>query len=143
MIVAFAVLVLLLSLLAWMGQLMSALAPGIAAKLGLTEPEEEVDPVFFADVRAECIWDSLSLWTLPLAAALLILGEPNWPLFGLVGGGMYVYFAGRCLAQRAAMQRRGIRIGKPPSVKAAYVLMTLWGAAGLVSILLAGHYILD
>ena len=126
-----------LSLLAWGGQIVSATAPQTAARWGLTELETDVDPAFHADVRAECIWDSMSLWTLPLAAALLLLNDRMWTIPGLIGGGMYVYFAGRGIAQRLAMQRRGIRIGEPATVKTAYVFLTLWGAAGIATITVA------
>ena len=35
--------------------MLSALAPRIAEKLGLMEPEADVDSVFYADVRGEAI----------------------------------------------------------------------------------------
>ena len=139
MTVALALCVLLLSLLAWIGQLLSAAAPRFAVRWQLTEGEADIDPAFHADVRAECVWDSLTLWTLAVAAILLLLSEPAWALFGLFGGGMYVYFAGRGIAQRFAMQRRGIRIGKPANVKLAYLLLSLWGLAGAATTVLASY----
>ena len=50
-------------------------------------------------MRGEAIWDSVTLWTLPLAGVLLLLNNPLWVYFGLVGGGMYLYFAGRGLSR--------------------------------------------
>jgi len=132
-----------LSLLGWGGQVISAIAPRAAVRWGLTESETEVDPVFHADSRAECIWDSLSLWTLPLAAVLFLLGEHIWTIPGLIGGGMYVYFAGRGIAQRLTMQRRGMGIGEPQTVKTAYVFLTLWGAAGIATITVASLHLLE
>jgi len=137
MILTLAWLVLVLSLLAWIGQLISLLAPKTAERFGLTEPWDEVDPVFYADGRAECLWDSLTLWTLPLAAFLLILDNPFWILWGFTGGGMYIYFAGRGIAQRITMQLRDIDVGKIPALKTAFIFLALWGCCGMVMIALA------
>ena len=134
MTVVFGVVVFVLSALGWVGQLLTAAAPRLAACVGLTEPESDVDPIFLADVRAETIWDALSLWTLPVAATLLVLDAPSWPIFGLVGGGMFLYFAGRGIAQRIVMQRRGIRIGKPATRRVFYLFLALWGATGATTI---------
>ena len=79
----------------WLGQTISAFSPKFAVKLGLTERESEVDSTFYADVCGEAIWDSVILWTLPVAGILMILNIGIWAYFGLVGGGSYIYFAGR------------------------------------------------
>lgn len=121
---------LLLGLLAWMGQVLSAVAPVAAARMGLTESPEIVDPTFMADIRAECRWDSLTLWTLPLAAALLLVNHEAWQTVGLVGGAVYVYFAGRGVLQRIEMARRRITIGKASNARLYFVFLGLWGAAG-------------
>ena len=93
------------SLLGWLGQAITALSPKVASKLRLTEPESDVDPTFYADVQGEAIWDTIILWTLPVAGILLILNISLWAYFGLVGGGTYLYFAGRGILTRLAMQR--------------------------------------
>ena len=103
----------------------------------MTEPESDVDPTFFVDGRGEAIWDALILWTLPVAGILLILNSPLWAYFGLVGGGMYLYFAGRMIVVRLAMQRRGISIGKPETVKLYNVVLILWGLIAVVTIIMA------
>ena len=110
---------------------------GELAGFGLTEPEADVDPTFYADVRGEAFWDMTILWTLPVAGILLVVNSTWWIYFGLVGGGMYLYFAGRGIAVRLVMQRRGIRIGKPETVKVVYVLLTLWGLIAVVTIIMA------
>ena len=96
-----------------------------------------VDPAFFADIRGEAIWDTLTLWTLPAAGVLLLLNHYWWPYFGLIGGGMYVYFAGRGIFVRLTMQRRGIRIGKPETLKVVYTFLFIWGLIALISIFIA------
>ena len=50
---------------------------------------------------------------------------------------MYLYFAGRGIAARLAMQRRGIRIGKPETLKLYYVFLTLWGLIAVITIIMA------
>ena len=53
------ILLVVFGLIAWGGQVLSVLTPKYAQRIGLIEPEEDVDPVFYADVRAEAKWDSL------------------------------------------------------------------------------------
>ena len=127
----------ILSSIGYFGQVITAFWPDTAARLDLTEPESEVDPAFFADVRGEAFWDTAILWTLPVAGVLLILNSSIWAYFGLVGGGMYLYFAGRGIVVRKEMQRRGIRIGTDDALKVAYVFLTLWGLAAVITIVMA------
>ncbi|MGB3699979.1 MAG: hypothetical protein WA997_01810 [Anaerolineales bacterium] len=127
----------IISSLGWLGQVISAINPILAAKLGLIEPEADVDPSFYADVRGEAYWDAAILWTLPVAGVLLLLNNTAWVYFGLVGGGMYLYFAGRGIVVRRLMQQRGIRIGKPDSLKVIYIFLALWGIAAGITIVMA------
>jgi hypothetical protein len=125
------------SLFAWLGQTITAFSPKVAVKLGVTEPESDVDPTFHVDARGESIWDTMILWTLLVAGLLLMLNNSLWAYFGLVGGGMYLYFAGRGITVRLVMQRRGIRIGMPKTVAAGNVFLILWGLIALVTIIMA------
>ncbi len=130
------VLIILFSLIAWVGQLISAISSEKAQALGLAEEESDVDPVFLTDIKAEAIWDSLMLWTLPLAGILLIINHPWWIYFGLIGGGSYLYFAGRGIIVRIMMQRKGIHIGNPSNIKTAYIFLSIWGIIALTTIVL-------
>jgi hypothetical protein len=130
-------LIILTGILCWSAQVVNAFSPTLAARLGVSEPESDVDPTFFVDGRGEAIWDALILWTLPVAGILLILNSPWWAYFGLVGGGMYLYFAGRMLVVRLMMQRRGIRIGKPGTLKLFNVFLALWGLIAVVTLVMA------
>ena len=132
-----AILIIFALIVCWLAQVINAFSPTLAARLGVTEPESDVDPAVYADGRGEAIWDAMILWTLPAAGILLILNSTLWPYFGLVGGGMYLYFAGRGIAARLAMQRRGIRIGKPETLKLHYVFLTLWGLIAVITIIMA------
>ncbi|MCZ7570265.1 MAG: hypothetical protein M5U01_17005 [Ardenticatenaceae bacterium] len=132
-----AILVLFTLMLGWLAQVINAFLPALAARLGLNEPESEVDATFFVDTRGEAIWDAMIVWTLPAAGILLLVNSPLWPYFGLVGGGMYLYFAGRGIVVRLVMQRRGIRIGQPGTLKLAYGFLTLYGLIGVVTTAMA------
>ncbi|MFA9471388.1 MAG: hypothetical protein ACERNK_12505 [Deltaproteobacteria bacterium] len=125
------------SLLCWGGQAVVCFAPTIGAKLGLSEKEADVEPAFWADVRGEALWDFLTLWTLLVAGVLLIIDHPAWVYFGLIGGSVYVYFAGRGIFTRVTMQRRGLRIGTPQGVKVVFTFLIIWGITGFATIIAA------
>ncbi len=134
---AWGLVILVLGLVAWGGQTISWFAPQAAARWNLTEAEETVEPVFWADVRGEALWDFFTLWTLPVAGILLILDAPAWASFGLVGGGIYIYFAGRGILARLEMQRREFRIGDAANVRLGLVMLGVWGVAGLITVIAA------
>ena len=123
-----------LGLICWVGQSINWVLPDTAARLGLSEAESDVEPVFWADTRAESAWDSLVTWILPAAGLLLLLDVPEWAYFGLVGGGMYLYFGGRGILARLAMTRRGMRIGSEQNVRVNLAFLAVWGVVGLATI---------
>ena len=131
------VLILFTLILCWLGQVINAAAPKFAGQIGLAEPESDVDRTYYLDGRGEAIWDALILWILPVAGILLLLDNPYWAYFGLVGGGMYLYFAGRLLVVRQVMQHHDIRIGKPGTVKLYNGVLILWGLIALITIIMA------
>lgn len=126
-----------LSLLAWGGQTLSFLAPATAARLGLAEAEDDVDPLYWADIRGEAGWDMVSLWTALAAGILLVADVSAWAYFGLVGGGAYLYFAGRGISTRLVMRRAELRIGTPANITTALVFLAVWGTMAAVTIGLA------
>lgn len=128
-----------LALLAWGGQFISWLAPDSAERWGLTESSDAVDSVFHADVRGEAAWDSLTLWTMVVAGILIVLDEPAWAYFGLVGGGIFLYFAGRGIFTRLVMLRRGFRIGTESNVRVGLAFLVIWGALALIVIVAAAR----
>jgi len=135
--VIWGVLLTVLTLIAWAGQVIYAISPQLGAKLGIGEAEAGVDPIFYIDACGEAIWDAMIIWTLPVAGILLMFNNPRWVYFGLVGGGSYLYFAGRILTTRSMLQRRGIRIGSPNNIRMAYLFTTLWALAAVVTIVMA------
>ena len=128
------VVMVVLGVICWGGQAISWFAPSTAVRLGLTEAEHDVEPTFWADVRGEVVWDFFTLWTLPVAGVLLLLGSAAWAYLGLIGGGMYLYCAGRGILTRLAMRRRGLRIGAPRQIPATLTFLAIWGIAAAVTI---------
>jgi hypothetical protein len=135
--IAWGLVIVTLGLLAWAGQALTWFMPTRAVALSLTEAETSVDTVYWADIRGESLWDTLSLWTLPLAGLLLLAGHEAWAWLGLVGGGMFIYFGGRGLLTRLELRRRGHRIGAPTNVRLALLMSAVWGLAGLVTVVAA------
>jgi hypothetical protein len=131
------ILIVVTGVFGWLIQAINALAPATAEKLGLNEPEADVDATFYADTRGEAIWDALSVWVLPVAGVLLVMGHDAWAYFGLVGGGIYLYFAGRGLIVRLIMQHHDIRIGKKEQLKLYYAYLILAGLIAIVTIAMA------
>ena len=121
----------------WIGQIIIAFSPKVAAKIKIIEPESDVNQTFFADMRGEAIWDALTLWTLPFSGILLIINNNLWAYFGLVGGGMYLYFVGRTITSHLIMQRHGIHIGRSKKLKVKYIILTLWGLVAVITIIMA------
>ena len=126
-----------LSLLCWGGQVLSWLAPKQATRLGLVEAEDDVEPAYWADIRGEAAWDAMTLWTMAVAGVLLVIDADAWAYFGMVGGGMYLYFAGRGILTRLEMRRRGFRVGAARNVKVGYLFLTIWGAMAAVTMVAA------
>ncbi len=128
------VLILVLSVPCWAGQAVSWLAPGTAERWKLTESEATVEPAYYGDVRGEAVWDTFTLWTMPVAGVLLLAGSETWAYFGLAGGAMYLYFGGRGILSRTAIRRRGLRVGDPDAVRTAYIALAMWGLLGAAAV---------
>ena len=127
--------VIVISLPCWAGQVVSWLAPETARRWKLTESPDEVDPVFHADIRGEARWDALTLWLMPLAGVLLVIGTDTWATVGLVAGGMYVYFGGRGIWTRRTIVASGHRVGDPEYLSVAYGALAVWAALGVAVII--------
>jgi hypothetical protein len=65
------------------------------------------------------------------------MNNPWWACLGLVGSGMYLYFAGRGLVVRSVLRRRAIRIGKSETITLFNAVLTLWGLIAIVTIIIA------
>ena len=128
-----------IALLCWGGQTIAWVAPRRGVRWHLIESPDDVEPMYWADIRGEGLWDACTLWTMVAAGMLLTVDNPAWPYFGLVGGGMYVYFAGRGIATRRYMVRGGFRVGLPADLKVAMTALAMWGVMGLAVIVAAAN----
>jgi len=135
--IAWGLVVTILSLLCWGGQLLSFFVPEVAARFGLIEDKDEVDPAFRVDARGEALWDIFTLWSMVVAGVLLVAGQEAWAYFGLAGGGAYLYFAGRGIIVRLTMRRHGLRIGSTSSVRVGLIALLVWGAMAAITIVAA------
>ena len=90
------IVVFILSLICWLGQSLSFVAPKLALKLGVMDPKESMDETLhIIDSKVLGLNDMLLTWTLPLSAALMIFNISLWPFLGLIGGGIYSYFVAK------------------------------------------------
>lgn len=137
MLTVWGIVMVVLGLIGWGGQVLSWVAPDTAVRWGLRESEDSVEPVFDADVQGEAAWDAVTLWTLAVAGGLLIADIDVWAHFGVVGGAFYVYFGGRGVLSRVAMLRRGFRVGSAANVRSAFLFLSVWMVAGAITIGLA------
>ncbi len=133
--IVWGVVVLLLALLAWGGQAVSWFAPDTAVRWKVMEARDDVEPTFWADMRGEALWDTFTLWTMVVAGVLLIADQGAWPYFGLVGGGMYLYFGGRGILTRRAMMQQGLRIGAEQNVKLGFAFSAIWAVMAIITII--------
>lgn len=135
--IAWGVVVIVLSVVCWGGQVVSWCWPRRAVEWGLAEAESEVERVFWLDGRGEALWDLAILWTMPVAGVMLVADHDWWPYFGLVGGGSYLYFAGRGIVVRLLMRRQRVRIGSPSSVAVGLTALAAWGAMAVITVVAA------
>lgn len=132
------ILVVALGLICWLSQTLVVFAPDAATRLGLGEPEQDLDRSMYLFERySQGIPDILLTWMLPASALMMLLGMEHWPILALVGGGVYLYFPAVFSITRVVLHRDGKKIGSPASVLAAYVLGALWTLSAIYMICLA------
>lgn len=125
------------SLKVWIGQIIIAFFPKLAMKINIIGSETEVDKTYFLDMQGSALWDSITFWTLPLSGFLLILANPLWVYFALIGGGMYLYFVGRNIVSIFKLQSKGIIIGNVKKLKVKLLVLMIWGFITIITIILA------
>lgn len=135
MVTTIGILVLVLGLLAWVGQALSFFLPSVAVRLGVLEPEADVDPTLrILEAKAEGLIDIFLIWTLPAAALLMILEHPAWPYLALVGGGVFLYFSGLIMLTRVFLKKAGKKVGSSASERTTYLFGSLWMFSALAMI---------
>jgi hypothetical protein len=132
------ILVIIGGLICWVGQSLAVFALPTAVRFGLFEPEGQIDSSICLFERfSQGIMDVLLAWILPLAGLLMILENQYWPILALVGGGVYLYLPGVFMITRIIWKRNGRKVGKPSSVRAAYIFGTIWIMLAVIMITLA------
>ena len=130
--------VIVLGLICWLGQTLVVFAPNVAVKLGVNEPEDTIDKSMYLFERySQGIMDVLLTWLLPASAVMMLLDYAYWPMFALVGSGIYLYFPGVFSITRIVLKRNGLAVGSRASEATAYVLGALWTLSALLMIALA------
>lgn len=125
-------------LIAWVGQILAWLAPSVAVRLGVLEPENEFDPTLrIVERYAMGPSDAALAWMLPLSAALMLLDHAAWPYLALIGAGVFLYFSAVTSLSRIYLRRNGLKVGRPSSERAAYVFGGIWSLCSLAMIGLA------
>ncbi|MEM8837592.1 MAG: hypothetical protein AAGE89_05830 [Pseudomonadota bacterium] len=133
-----AVTVLVLGLICWLGQILVVFKPDEAVKFGLGEREEEVDRSMYLFERySQGIPDIALTWILPTSALMMLHGIDLWPIFALIGGGIYLYFPPVFMITRCVLRKDGKKIGRPEYVAFAYILGILWLLSALFMIAFA------
>ena len=135
---AFAILVIILGLICWLGQTLVVFAPATAVRFGVGEPEGDVDRSMYLFERySQGIMDILLTWMLPASALMMLLDIDNWEILALIGAGVYLYFPGVFIITRIVLKRDLKKVGQPSSEFAAYVFGGLWTLSAVYMIGLA------
>jgi hypothetical protein len=135
---AIAVVALITGLIAWLGQSITFFGPATAVRLGVLEPEDELDPTLhIVEAQAMGLSDMLLGWMLPASAVLLLLRHPIWPYFALVGSGVSIYFSALIILSRIYLKKSGRKVGRASSERAAYIFGGISIASSVGMIILA------
>ena len=126
-----------LSMICWGGRVVAWLVPEAGNAHELLEARDDLEPLYWSELRGEIAWDVATLWSMVAAGVLLAADHPWWTHFALTAGGAYVYFAGRGIFTRVAMINAGFLIGSPRSVRLALFMSAIWGAMATAMIIAA------
>lgn len=130
--------VIVLGSICWLGQTLVVIAPDVAVTLGVNEPESTIEKSMYLFERySQGIMDILLTWLLPASAVMMLLGHAHWPVFALIGAGVYLYFPSVFSITRIVLKKHGMAIGSRASEIIAYVLAALWTISALLMIALA------
>jgi hypothetical protein len=120
--------------LLYLGQLVSVVNLPLAQRLGLQEKPGSVDSLVTRLELGTARWDLVSLWVLPMAGILMLIDHGWWPVFALVGGGIFVDAGGREAVKLSALRQHGVPIGTPKELRLAmvvYAVLVIVGGLGI------------
>ena len=144
MITIIGIIVIIVGLIVFVGQGLSFFAPNLATKIGLNDPEEEMDQTLYViETKANGLSDILLTWIFPLSGLLMIIDHRFWPFFALVGSGIYLYFALLTIFTRLFLKKIGKKVGSISSEKTAYIFSVIWIFSSITMIALAIQELTD
>lgn len=119
----------------YVAQLISSVNFSLAQRLGLQEDPDEADALLQRAEKYTALWDLVTLVWLPLSGLLMVVDSPAWPLFGLIGGAIYLDAAGREAAKILSLQHEGVRIGAPKQRRFFFSTYLIMGVLGVLVIM--------
>jgi hypothetical protein len=123
--------------LGFIGQLISVINFKLAQKLGLQEKDEETDPLFSRLELNTAKWDLVVMWTLPIAAVLMLIDHGWWPYVGILAGGINIDTGGREIAKILGLRAKDVKTGTPAEVRLLFGYLTLLTVTGLALVIYA------
>ncbi len=134
----FGIFVIIVGCICWIGQSLSLFFPTLAIKLGVLEPKEDMDDTFYLiDSKVLGVIDFGLTWILPISAILMLLEYRYWPIYALVGGGVFIYFSCFIILSRVILLKFGKKVGSANSRIAGYIASLLWIVASFGMIVLS------
>jgi hypothetical protein len=129
---AVGIFVIIVGTICWAGQSLSFFFPNIAVKLGVLEPKEEMDDTFYIiDSKVLGANDMALTWILPVSAVMMLFDSTYWPVFALIGSGIFVYFSGYIILSRLVLRSAGKKVGSNSSQVSGHVFGLLWIIASI------------
>ena len=116
----------------YVGQLISSVNFPLAQRLGLQENPKETDLLLQRAEKYTAYWDLVTLIWMPLAGVLMVMNSSSWPLFALLGGGIYLDTAGREAVKILSFKHEGIRIGAPKQHRLFFATYFIMAAIGII-----------
>ena len=115
----------------FVGQVISVINFRLAQRVGLQCGDETADPLFNRLELNTARWDILVMWTLPVAAVLMLLDHAWWPHAALVAGAVYVDGGGREIAKGLGLRAHRVAMGNASEMRLFFGYLTLMIFVGL------------
>jgi hypothetical protein len=122
---------LIVGLVGFFGQLISAIDFRLAQRLGLQEKDEGTDRLYRHLELNTARVDLLVLWTIILAGVLMIVDHSWWPWVALVAGGVHVDAGIREIGKIRGLVAEGVRVGTPVEARLGIGFLAFVSVVGL------------
>lgn len=118
----------------YVAQVISSINFSLAQRLGIQEKPEETDSILQRSERYTAYWDLIAVGWLPLAGLLMIIDHEWWPVFLLMGGGIYLDASGREAVKNMSLRHEGVRLGTEKQQRGFFATYIVMFVIALVSI---------